>query len=119
MLLSETAKANNRRSFSQVFMQRGIKWKNDPWNNKEPLKAAACRAGGFSLSSGWRKPMNKKRPSLSERTALTAAVMSVLILPVIYFFETRSGGIELPGVYDLMLRFLLIVTLYYSLRNAA
>ena len=57
--------------------------------------------------------MNKKRLSLSERTALTAAVMSVLILPVI------SGGIELPGVYDLMLRFLLIVTLYYSLRNAA
>ena len=72
--------------------------------------------------------MNKKRLSLSgrykrfflsERTALIAAFMSILILPVIYFFETRSGGIELPGVYDLMLRFLLIVTLYYSLRNAA
>ena len=70
--------------------------------------------------------MNKKRLSLSgrykrfflsERTALIAAVMSVLILPVIYFFGTRSGGLELPGVYDLMLRLLLIVTLYYSLRK--
>ena len=70
--------------------------------------------------------MNKKRLSLSgrykrfflsERTALIAAFMSVLILPVIYFFGTRSGGLELPGVYDLMLRLLLIVTLYYSLRK--
>ena len=70
--------------------------------------------------------MNRKRLSLSgrykrfflsERTALIAAVMSVLILPVIYFFGTRSGGLELPGVYDLMLRLLLIVTLYYSLRK--
>ena len=70
--------------------------------------------------------MNKKRLSLSgrykrfflsERTALIAAVMSVLILPVIYFFGTRSNGLELPGVYDLMLRLLLIVTLYYSLRK--
>ena len=70
--------------------------------------------------------MNKKRLSLSgrnkrfflsERTALIAAVMSVLILPVIYFFGTRSKGLELPGVYDLMLRLLLIVTLYYSLRK--
>ncbi len=70
--------------------------------------------------------MNKKRLSLSgrykrfflsERTALIAAFMSVLILPVIYFFGTRSKGLELPGVYDLMLRLLLIVTLYYSLRK--
>ena len=70
--------------------------------------------------------MNRKRLSLSgrykrfflsERTALIAAVMSVLILPVIYFFGTRSNGLELPGVYDLMLRLLLIVTLYYSLRK--
>ena len=70
--------------------------------------------------------MNRKRLSLSgrykrfflsERTALIAAVMSVLILPVIYFFGTRSRGLELPGVYDLMLRLLLIVTLYYSLRK--
>ena len=70
--------------------------------------------------------MNKKRLSLSgrykrfflsERTALVAAVMSVLILPVICFFGTRSGGLELPGVYDLTLRLLLIVTLYYSLRK--
>ena len=70
--------------------------------------------------------MNKKRLSLSgrykrfflsERTAPIAAVMSVLILPVIYFFGTRSRGLELPGVYDLMLRLLLIVTLYYSLRK--
>ncbi len=70
--------------------------------------------------------MNRKKHSLSgrykrffinEHTALVAAVVSVLILPVIYFFGTRSGGLNLAGRYDLLLRFLLVATLFYSLKT--
>ena len=70
--------------------------------------------------------MNRKKHSLSgrykrffinERTALLAAVISVLILPVIYYFGTRSGGIDLAGRYDLLMRLLLIVTLFWSLKK--
>jgi len=56
----------------------------------------------FSLSSRY------KRFFMNERTALIAAVMSMLILPVIYSFGIRSGGIDLAGSYDLLMRFLLI-----------
>ena len=65
----------------------------------------------FSLSSRY------KRFFMNERTALIAAVMSMLILPVIYSFGIRSGGIDLAGSYDLLMRFLLIVTLFYSLKK--
>ena len=70
--------------------------------------------------------MNKKKKSLSgrfrrifmnERTALTAAVLSVLILPVVYYFGNRSGGLDLAGRYDLLLRLMLVVTLFYSLKT--
>ena len=64
----------------------------------------------FSLS-GW-----YKRFFLNEHTALFAAAMSVLILPVVYYFGTRSGGIDLAGKYDLLLRLLLAGTLFYSLK---
>ena len=65
----------------------------------------------FSLSSRY------KRFFMNERTALIAAVMSMLILPVIYSFGIRSGGIDLAGSYDLLMRLLLIVTLFYSLKK--
>ena len=52
----------------------------------------------FSLSGRY------KRFFLNEHTALFAAAMSVLILPVVYYFGTRSGGIDLAG------------TLFYSLK---
>ncbi len=58
-----------------------------------------------------------KRFFLNERTALIAAVMSLLILPVIWYFGNRSGGIDLPGKYDLLMRLSLIITLFYSLRK--
>ena len=70
--------------------------------------------------------MSKKKKSLSgrfkrifmnERTALTAAVLSVLILPVVYYFGNRSGGLDLAGRYDLLLRLMLVVTLFYSLKT--
>lgn len=65
----------------------------------------------FSLSSRY------KRFFLSERTAMIAAVMSVLIIPVVYFFGIRSGGISLTGKYDLMIRLTLVITLIYSMRR--
>ena len=64
----------------------------------------------FSLSGRY------KRFFLNEHTALFAAAMSVLILPVVYYFGTRSGGIDLAGKYDLLLRLLLAGTLFYSLK---
>ncbi len=69
--------------------------------------------------------MGKKKASLSSRykrfflhetTALVAAGISVLLLPVIYFFGKASGAMDLVGLYDLMMRLTLIVTLYYSLK---
>ena len=58
-----------------------------------------------------------KRFFLNERTAMIAAAVSILILPVIYFFGNRSGAIDLPGKYDLLIRLLLICTLFYSLKK--
>ena len=43
-----------------------------------------------------------KRFFLSERTSLVAAVMAVLVLPAIWFFGSRSGGLDLAGRYDLL-----------------
>ena len=58
-----------------------------------------------------------KRFFLSERTSLVAAVMAVLVLPAIWFFGSRSGGLDLAGRYDLLMRLLLIVTLFWSLKK--
>ena len=66
---------------------------------------------GVSLSNRY------KRFFISERTALISAVMSVLILPVIYYFGTRSGGINLAGTYDMLMRLALITTLFWSLKK--
>ena len=65
----------------------------------------------FSLS-GW-----YKRFFLNERTSMIAAVLSLLILPVIYYFGNRSGGLDLAGRYDLVMRLVLIVTLQYALKK--
>ena len=70
--------------------------------------------------------MSRKRHSLSSRykrffmsghTAMAAAAVSMLILPVIWAFGTRSGGIDLPGKYDLLMRLVLIATLFWSLKK--
>ena len=58
-----------------------------------------------------------KRFFLSERTSLVAAVMALLVLPAIWFFGSRSGGLDLAGRYDLLMRLLLIVTLFWSLKK--
>ena len=58
-----------------------------------------------------------KRVFLSERTALIAALMSVLLMPVIYFFGQRSGSLDGAGLYDLLIRLLLIGTLFYALKR--
>ena len=70
--------------------------------------------------------MNRKKHTLSGRykrffmndyTVLFAALMSVLILPVVYYFGNRSGGLDLAGRYDLVLRLLLVATLFYALKK--
>ena len=58
-----------------------------------------------------------KRFFLSERTVVIAAVMSIAILPVIWYFGTRSGGIDLADRYDLLMRLLLVATLFWSLKK--
>ena len=58
-----------------------------------------------------------KRFFLFDRTSLVAAVMAVLVLPAIWFFGSRSGGLDLAGRYDLLMRLLLIVTLFWSLKK--
>lgn len=65
----------------------------------------------FSLSEWY------KRFFLNERTSMIAAVLSLLILPVIYYFGNRSGGLDLAGRYDLVMRLVLIVTLQYALKK--
>ena len=58
-----------------------------------------------------------KRFFLSEKTALTVALASIAIMPVIYHFGTRSGSLDLAGLYDLLMRLLLVSTLFYSMRS--
>lgn len=58
-----------------------------------------------------------KRFFLSEHTALIAALVSILLMPVIYFFGKRSGSLDGAGLYDLLMRLLLICTLFYALKR--
>ena len=58
-----------------------------------------------------------KRFFISEYTASIAALASILVLPVIYYFGKRSGGIDPACLYDLLMRLLLIGTLVYSLKT--
>ena len=58
-----------------------------------------------------------KRFFLSECTALIAALASVLVMPVIYHFGTSSGSLDPAGLFDLLMRLLLILTLFYALRT--
>ena len=58
-----------------------------------------------------------KRFFLSELTALIAALVSVLLMPVIYFFGKSSGSLDAAGLYDLLMRLLLIGTLFYALKR--
>ena len=58
-----------------------------------------------------------KRFFLSEHTALIAALVSILLMPVIYFFGKSSGSLDAAGLYDLLMRLLLICTLFYALKR--
>lgn len=58
-----------------------------------------------------------KRFFLSESTARIAALASVLVMPVIYYFGTGSGSLDPAGFYDLLMRLLLVGTLFYALKT--
>ena len=57
-----------------------------------------------------------KRFFLSERTALVAVTASILFLPVIYYFGSRSGDLDPAGFFDLTIRLVLVATLFYSMK---
>ena len=70
--------------------------------------------------------MNKKRHSiggqykrlfLSEKIATFATVVSILLLPVVFGFGVHSGGLQLTGKFDLVIRLILILTLFYSMKK--
>lgn len=54
---------------------------------------------------------------LSEFTVTIAALASVLVMPVIYYFGSRSGSLDGAGLYDLLMRLLLVGTLFYALKK--
>ena len=58
-----------------------------------------------------------RRMFLSENTALVAAAFSVLLLPAIYWFGTRASAIDWANCYELLLRMVLAVTLFYALKT--
>lgn len=67
---------------------------------------------GRKSLSGW-----YRRLFLSESTATLAAAVSILVMPLIWLFGIRSGEFKLVDAYDLMMRFLLVGTLLYSLKK--
>ena len=58
-----------------------------------------------------------RRFFLNELTALIAAVVAVIGMPIIYYLGSRSGGLDLSGKYDLFLRLLLVIALFYSIKK--
>jgi len=58
-----------------------------------------------------------RRFFLSERTATVAAILAMAMMPLVLFFGIRANLLDLSEVYDLLIRFLLIATLLYSIRT--
>ena len=65
----------------------------------------------FSVS-GW-----YKRLFLSPTAAVISAAVSVMTVPLVYFFGTRSGAMDWAGRYQLVLRLALVAGLFYSMRK--
>lgn len=65
----------------------------------------------FSLIGWYRKLF------LSERTATIAAALALVVMPIVLYLGIRTESINLAGVYNLLLRFLLVATLLYSIRQ--
>lgn len=57
-----------------------------------------------------------RRFFLSERTVTITAVLALAMMPIILYLGIRSGAMDLAVAYDLVLRFLLVATLMYSIR---
>lgn len=58
-----------------------------------------------------------RRFFLSERTATVAAILAMAVMPLVLFFGIRANLLDLSEIYDLLIRFLLIATLHYSIRT--
>ena len=66
---------------------------------------------GGSLHSRYR------RFFMGKHTALVAAFVSILLFPMIVVWGRSSGGLDVAGIYDLLIRIVLIGTLFYSLKT--
>ena len=58
-----------------------------------------------------------RRMFLAPNTALVSAAVSMLLIPVTYFFGARSGEMDWAVRYELFLRLVLTATLFYSLKK--
>ena len=58
-----------------------------------------------------------KRFFLSIYTSFVAALISIVVAPVIFYFGKRSGAIDLAESFNLLIRMVLIAALFYSLRS--
>ena len=54
---------------------------------------------------------------MSENTASTAAMAAILLIPLNCWLGIRSKGIDLVGMYDLLIRLFLTGTLFYSMKK--
>lgn len=54
---------------------------------------------------------------LSERTATITAVLALALMLVVLFLHISSGVMDLSGIYNLLMRFLLVAALLYSIRK--
>lgn len=64
---------------------------------------------GSSLS-GW-----YKRIFLSERTTIVFALLSIFSIPFVFFLGMRSNAMDLAGYFELILRLILVITLFYAM----
>ena len=58
-----------------------------------------------------------KRFFLKKNTAFIAAVLSIVFVPVIFVIGKKSGAMDLPSEFNLLIRLVLVGTLFYSLRT--
>lgn len=65
----------------------------------------------FNLVSWYR------RFFLSERTATVSAVLALVVMALVLYFGIRAGALNMAGIYDLFIRFVLVTTLLYSIRT--
>ena len=55
-----------------------------------------------------------KRFFWGQNTAVIAAIISIVLVPVIFIFGNRCGTLDMPGAFNFLIRLILIATLFYA-----